>query len=290
MSKTSKTVLAFGASGKFAGLVVPELVRRGARVRGWVHRPEQADEARRQGAEETVVADLQNPSALKEALLGVDTVFYIAPAFMPGEPEAGVRVVELAKAAGVRRFVFSSVIHPSLSLVNHAGKAPVEAAILGSGMEYAILQPAVYFQNLRSSWARVVETGVLSEPWTAETRFSRVDYRDVAEVAALALTDDRLLNGTFELCADGWLNRHDLAKQIGQVLGRPIKAAKSQGSAATNSNSSNPQAAALKAMVEWYDHHDLLGNALVLRTILGREPRTLLAFFEELGSAHRPVN
>jgi len=31
-----------------------------------------------------------------------------------------------------------------------------------------------------------------------------------------------------------------------------------------------------------YDRHDLLGNALTLRAILGREPRTLRAYFEEL--------
>lgn len=59
------------------------------------------------------------------------------------------------------------------------------------------------------SWPEVRETGVLGEPWSAETRFSRVDYRDVAEVAAIALTDDRLLYGTYQLCADGHLNRHD---------------------------------------------------------------------------------
>jgi hypothetical protein len=35
-------------------------------------------------------------------------------------------------------------------------------------------------------------------------------------------------------------------------------------------------------MFDWYDRHSLLGNALTLRAILGREPRTLRAYFEEL--------
>jgi len=51
------------------------------------------------------------------------------------------------------------------------------------------------------------ETGAIGEPWSNETRFSRVDYRDVAEVAAIALTEDRLLYRTYELCAEGWLRR-----------------------------------------------------------------------------------
>ncbi len=45
---------------------------------------------------------------------------------------------------GVRRFVFSSVIHPVLSqLSNHAAKAPVEEAVLNSNLEYTFLHPTL---------------------------------------------------------------------------------------------------------------------------------------------------
>jgi len=153
------------------------------------------------------------------ALKGVDAVFYIAPAFLPDEAEIGKGMVESAKRAGVRRFVFSSVIHPVLNaLGNHAQKAPVEEAVLTSEMEYTFLHPTVFFQNFTEAWPKIVETGVLAEPWSVDTRFSRVDYRDVAEAAAIALTEDRLLYGTFELCVDGWLNRKDVAAIIGEVL------------------------------------------------------------------------
>lgn len=37
-----------------------------------------------------------------------------------------------------------------------------------------------------ASWAAVVKTGMLAEPYSAEKRMTRVDYRDVAEVAAIA--------------------------------------------------------------------------------------------------------
>jgi hypothetical protein len=50
-------------------------------------------------------------------------------------------------------------------------------------------------------------SGILAEPYSAERRMSRVDYRDVAEAAAIVLTSHRLLFGTFELCAEGYLNR-----------------------------------------------------------------------------------
>ena len=44
------TILAVGAAGKFAGLVIPELARRGARVRGLVRDPNQSDAVRKRGA------------------------------------------------------------------------------------------------------------------------------------------------------------------------------------------------------------------------------------------------
>ena len=285
MSKPISTVLAVGAAGPSAGLVVPALARRGVKVRGFIRDTRQADAARRGGAAEVAVGDLSDAASVDAALAGVDAVFYIAPAFIPDEAEIGLRMVSAAKRAGVRRIVFSSVIYPSLSaLVNHAAKAPVEEAILTSGLEYTFLQPALFFQNLTWSWPRVMQTGVFAEPWSTETRVARVDYRDVAEAAAIALTTDRLLFGTYELCAEGNLNRHDVAAVMSTVLGRHIKAAVAhrEPSGQASDSSKEQQAAAMQRMFKWYDTHGLPGNPLVLRSILGREPLTLLSFLAEL--------
>lgn len=73
---------------------------------------------------------------------------------MPDEVAIGKSIVEAAKQAGVRRFVFSSVIDPILSaLVNHAAKAPVEEAILDSDMEYTFLHPTLFFQGMARAWS-----------------------------------------------------------------------------------------------------------------------------------------
>ena len=165
MTSTTPTVLAVGAPGPSAGLVVPELAKRGARVRGLIRDVSQENAVRKNGAAEVAVGDLRDRAGLDAALEGVDAVFYFAPAFMPDEAAVGKGVVDAAKRAGVRRFVFSSVIDPVIgALDNHIGKAPVEEAIIESGMEYAILQPTLFFQNLAGGWPRVVETGVFAEP------------------------------------------------------------------------------------------------------------------------------
>ncbi len=283
-SAGSSKVLAVGASGKFAGLVIPQLAHRGATVRGLVHQSKEGEIVRQHGASEVAVADLQDRASMDTALQGIDSVFYIAPAFMPSEAEVGKGVVEAARQAGVRRFVFSAVIHPILSpLSNHAAKGPVEEAVLASDMEYTFLQPSMFLQNYAESWPKVVKTGVLAEPWSTQTRFSRVDFRDVAEVAAVALTEDRLLYGTFELCSEIPRNRVEVAQIIGDVLGREIKAEK-QEPPSDAGGSPDPQQAAMKPMLQWYDKHGLMGNALTLQAILGRPPRTMKQYFEELAS------
>lgn len=283
MTTQSLKILAVGASGPFAGLVVPELARRGATVRALIHDGAKAELVRKRGAAEVVVADLADRTALEAALQGMDAVFYMAPAFLPNEAAVGVGLVEAARAAGVRRFVFSSVIHPILSaLANHAQKAPVEEAVLTSGMEYVFLHPTVFFQNFTPAWPRIVESGVLAEPWSTDTRFSRVDYRDVAEAVAIALTEDRLLYGTFECCAEGWHDRTEVAAIISEVLGRPIRAERVDPKRVAAG--AGPGAPMLEAMFGWYDQRGLMGNALPLRAALGREPRTLRHFFEELAA------
>jgi uncharacterized protein YbjT (DUF2867 family) len=272
-----KTILAVGAAGQFAGLTVTALSQGGARVRGLVRNVEQGNEAQRLGAAEVVIGDLRDLRSVDAALAGVDAVFYIAPAFLPDEAEVGKRFVEAVERSGARRIVFSSVIHPVLAeLVNHAAKAPVEAAILDSGLEYTLLHPALYFQNYARTWPTVVESGVLAEPWSAESRFSRVDYRDVADVASIALLEDRLLCGTFELCADGKLSRDEVAELISDVTGREIRAHR------LDPDTLGEASSVMRPMFAYYDRHGLVGSSLPLRAILDREPRTLRAYFEEL--------
>ena len=272
-------ILVTGASGRTGGAVLSALAGSGAWVRGLVRTPAQAESVRAGGAAEVAVGDLTDMPSIEVALAGMNGLFYVPPAFLPREAEVGQRVIAAAKNAGLRRIVFSSVIHPVIShLANHAAKAPVEEAILDSGLKYSLLHPALFYQNLDASWDRIVQTGVLAEPWSADTRFSRVDYRDVAETAAIALTSDRLLYGTFELCSDGHSDRHDMARLIGAALGRDIKVGR------IDPTKLPPAQAPLKPMFEHYDHSGLLGNALTLRAILGREPRTLKAYIAELAS------
>lgn len=293
MAETAKTtagnrILVVGATGRFAGLVVPELVRRGAIVRALVRDQSNTGQAQSLGAAQIAIGDLRDRGSLDLALEGIDGVFHLGPAFEPDEAAMGVAMVEASVRAGVRKFVFSSVIQPTNTrLKNHAAKIPVEDALYSSTLEYTILHPANFMQNLRSAWPVIVEHGVFSEPFPKTARLARVDYRDVAEVAAIALTEDRLAYATLELCADGRHNREEIAAMMASALGRPIEAGEisfHEWAAPARAKYTGKQLGLLAKVHEHYAAVGLGGNSLSLRAALGREPRSLRAFIEELAA------
>jgi uncharacterized protein YbjT (DUF2867 family) len=287
-SPPQPTVLVVGAAGRFAGLVVPELARRGASVRALIRHEPQAASVRARGAAQIGLGDLRDLRSLDAALDGVDGVFHIGPAFAPDEAELGLNMVAAARRAGVRRFVFSSVIQPTdVALANHASKIPVEQALFASGMAFTILHPANFFQNLTGAFAGIVNSGRFAEPFPATTPIARVDYRDVAEVAALALTGDALAYGSFELCADGAATRQDIAGWIAEATGRPIEAAEARfadWSAQARTPYDPAQLAMLEKVHEHYAAQGLRGNSLTLRALLGRAPRSLRDYIHELAA------
>jgi uncharacterized protein YbjT (DUF2867 family) len=273
-----------GATGANAGLVLPELTKRGHVVRALVRNEQRAVSARTAGAEETVIGDLTHPPSLAVALKDIDGVFHIGPAFAEREAEMGVSMVNAAKSAGARKFVFSGVIHPTISaMTNHAAKQPVEESLFASGLDFTVLQPAMFMQNLAPLWPDIRDRGRFALPYSDRAKVCWVDYRDVAEVAALAFSTDRLGHGTFELCAPGLVDRVAMAAMAGEVLGRPVSAEVTPLHEFASVVPEGPQRDGLTRMMAHYDRHGFAGgNSLVLQAILGREPRTLLDYFREL--------
>jgi uncharacterized protein YbjT (DUF2867 family) len=281
------SVLVVGAAGRFAGLVVPELARRGAVVRGLVRNAENAAIAQKNGAAEAVLGDLRDARSLDEAMRGVDAVFHVGPAFVRDEAQLGLNVVAAAQRNGVSKVVFSGVAHPSDQLANHVSKRPVEDALFRSGLEFVVLQPVTLFQNIEAPWPGVLEHGLFAEPFAASSRIARVDYRDVAEAAAIALTEDRLTYGTFELCSGEMPDRHEIAAAMSEVLGRPVRAAEmnfDDWAAVAGTGFDAAQLALFGEVFRTYTEHGLRANGLVLETVLRRRPRTLRDYLRDLAA------
>ncbi len=275
-----------GATGAYAGLVLPELKKRAVTVVALVQDEDKAKKAKEAGADKTVIGSLDDEASLLTAARGMDGVFHIIPAFH-NEIAAGVNMVNAAKAAGVKKFVFSSVYHPSLSLVNHAQKRPAEEALYQSGMDYTILQPAMYMQMLAESLQSAQDSGKITGAYSKDSKMSYVDYHDVAEAAALAMTGTELSYGTFELCSPGMYSRVDLAAIISKAIGKNVVAEDIPTEQWAQQVKIPPgeMREGIITMTKEYDRYGLSGgNSLMLKTILKREPKTVTQFINELAA------
>jgi uncharacterized protein YbjT (DUF2867 family) len=270
-----------GATGRYGQLVLDQLLRREVTVRALVRSRQRADAARERGAHEAVVADLTRPDTLGPAVADMDGVFHIGPGLHPHEAEMGTALVAAARAAKVAKFVFSGVIHPSIAaLSNHAAKLPVEDALYGSGMDFTVLQPARFMQTLSDYW--LTDRDQLAMPYSVTSAMSWVDYRDVAEVAAIAMTSDQLSYGTFELSSPGILDGLRTAALLSEITGRPFTAVHTPAPIYAQ-RLPEPRRAAFLSMMAYYDRVGLpAGNSAVLTTVLDREPRTVTTFLREL--------
>jgi uncharacterized protein YbjT (DUF2867 family) len=258
-------VVMVGATGRHAHWVLHELTKRGVEVRALVRNEERAQVARHNGAAETVIGDLTEPVSLIDAVAGMEGVFHIGPAHAAREADMGLAMVDAARAAGVRKFVFSGVIHPSISAMTN--------------------QPARFMQNFERSWNDIVEHDRLAQPYSLAAKMCSVDYRDVAEVAALAMTGSELSYGTFELCAPGMQDSYETAAILSEVLGRPITPVQIPLDQFAAQLPEGAFRDGMKRMMAHYDRRGLPGgNALVLRAILRREPRSLRDYFAELAA------
>ena len=100
----------------------------------------------------------------------------------------GFAMVDAAVAAGVKNFVFSSVLHAiTTDLVQHAIKRDIEEHLLSSGLEFTILQPANYMLPLKLK--SVFSDSVFKLSWSLDRRQSLVDLDDVTDVAMEVLAN-----------------------------------------------------------------------------------------------------
>ena len=288
-------ILVVGASGAVGIPTIRHLVRRGATVRALTSNQKSAERLTELGVAETVVGDFRSDADVARATQGVDSVMHIPPRFTEDEAEIGFRVIDAAKDAGVGHIVFCSAYHPQMrKLGHHWSKLLVEEAVIESGLDFTILQPSMFMQNVRVEWAQVAEKGVYPRPYSPDRKMSLVDTDDLGEAAAIILTEDGYRGATFELCGAESLTHTEMAAIFSEVLDRPVEAINRDlgewESWARERGWAEWSIETYKNMCLHYDAHGYPGgNPLILRTILGREPGGYRAFAERLAMEMAPA-
>jgi uncharacterized protein YbjT (DUF2867 family) len=214
-------ILVIGGTGKVGSKLVAELLRRGAQVRVITRSLDRAA-ALPAGSEPTLGDIVGDPEACAPAFRDVDAVFMLNAASAQ-EAVEGLLAVELARAAGVRRFVYQSVHRlDDLAYLPHvAPKLVIQRAVVNSGMDYTLLCPNHFYQNDEECRGLLLQERLYVQP-IGMVGCWRVDTRDVAEAAAIVLTTGGHGGQSYNLVGPGQLTGEECAAAWSRAFGRRI--------------------------------------------------------------------
>jgi len=213
MSAESK-FLVLGATGKTGRRVVAQLRAMGA--------PLVAASRAGSGAVDGVDFEWSDPRSHAPALEGVSAVYLVAPTSLGGDPAPMmIDFIQRAMEREVRRFVLLSA-----SLLPRGGPAmgAVHAWLAENAPEWAVLRPSWFMQNFSEALhAQTIQSDGAIYSATGEGRVGFVDADDIAACAAATLTGEPAPNRDYVLTGPGTLSYADVAAQISQASGAPVR-------------------------------------------------------------------
>ncbi|WP_405642534.1 NAD(P)H-binding protein [Streptomyces uncialis] len=263
-ASSTAPVLVLGGTGKTGRRVAAELTRRGHTARP----------ASRRG---DTRFDWSDPATWEAAIDGARAV-YLVDSESPEAPDQVRAFVRLAADQGVERLVLLSArVWEELDNGSREGLA-VEDAVTGSGLAWTILRPAWFAQNFTEApfVNTLLTAGELRLP-TGEGREAFVDLDDLAEVAAVALTEDGHAGRTYVLSGPRALTFGEAVAEISAAAGRPLTfvALTDEEYLAEQKAAGVPQEMA-DLLLYLFQHIRADGSAAIgdgVRRALGREPR-----------------
>lgn len=216
-TKSGRTILVTGATGKQGGVAARRLLHQGWTVRALVRDPgaEAATALARAGAD-LVQGDLDSPETVTAAVEGAYGIFAISPvAYGPRgwdtelEYARGAALTDAAASAGVEHFVFTSIATiPGHDTPGSAGKRRIEERIEASGMRWTHLRPVRFMENYLLTTPLVegvrlidgLRDGVHRHLFRPDHGMQVIAVEDIAVFASLAFDDpDRFAGRALEL-------------------------------------------------------------------------------------------
>jgi uncharacterized protein YbjT (DUF2867 family) len=212
-------ILVSGATGNVGSEVVRELLARGADVRATDYDIARV-QARFGNAVEAAALDFLHPETAAPAMAGVDGMFLLRPPQISDVEATLFPVIDAAVAAGVKRFVFLSLI--GIENLKRAPHYKVEQRLQALGLDFTFLRCSFFMQNLNTSLrADIRDRSEIYIP-VGQAKTSFLDVRDIGGVAALTLTQDGHSRKAYDLTGSEALDYFEVADLLSEVLGRKV--------------------------------------------------------------------
>lgn len=233
-----KTLAVIGATGKQGGSVVRAVLKEftSYKVRAITRDPtkESSTNLKMLGCE-VVQGDSNDPEALKEALRGVDTLFFMTtPGSKPGaEYEQGKTIADAAIAAGVQFIIFSSlpgvnqISGGKYKVLHFDEKFEIEQYIRSSGLNCTFVWPGLFAQNFFTVLKPrpIGDDGIYAIfnciPGNVKVPLVDIDQGIGAFVASILSSPQQFASKT-NVLAGGMYSFDDLAAQLSQSTGKKV--------------------------------------------------------------------
>jgi uncharacterized protein YbjT (DUF2867 family) len=227
-------ILIVGVTGVLGRATARQLLEAGYKVRGLTRNPDKAADLKQLGAE-IVQGDLIDPASLKRACEGVDAVLASAHQLMGTgkytsqavDDEGHRALIDAAKAAGVKHFVYTSAqyVSPNHPTDFYRTKVKVEEYLKSSGLSYTILRPPALMEwhvhNLLG--ATILTTGKTTIYGSGNNPCNFMAGKDVAHIAVIALTDPKMKNRIIEMGGPDNVTKNQIAEMYGRFAGKKPK-------------------------------------------------------------------
>jgi len=232
--------------------------------------------------------DFDDPESLRRALEGVDRAFLLTNSTERTEAQQ-IAFVEAAQAQRVGHVVYLSQLasdpQSAVRFLRYHGA--VEAALRNSTVGWTFVRPNLILQAY-IPFAPMIAQGALQAP-IGDAAVSVVDARDIAAVAAAALTEDGHVGKTYTVTGPAAVTHAEIATELGDAVGRTVRFESIPPGAflAALTGGGMPEWQA-EGLVEDYDHYDRGEASAVspdVAQVTGTSPRSLRDFAHDYSDA-----
>jgi uncharacterized protein YbjT (DUF2867 family) len=286
-------ILVTGSTGTVGSLVVRDWATHGVSVRALTRHP---DQAAFPAGVIPVKGDMTDIPSMRAALQDVDTLFLLN-AVVADEVTQAISTLSLARAAGIERIVYLSVLNSDMytDVPHFAGKYAVERMIEQFDLPVTVLRPSYFMQNDAGLRDGLTQYGRYDMP-IGDVGIAMVDVRDIAEIAVTSLLRRAharapLPREVIEITGPDMLTGDALATIWSSVLGKPVTYGGNDLDAWENvmAGVMPPWAAYdLRLMLARFHVDGMRGKAHsvdILAGLLGHSPRSYRNFAAELVQA-----
>ena len=158
---------------------------------------------------------------------------------------------------------------------------------MNSELPYVILQPAVFMQMFTPGLQSVKHGGPFVQKFftSNQAKMTFLDLEDYGEAVSRIIEAGSFVYGTYELCADGAYNLTDLEAILSDITGRKVSSSFLRDEDFLVASHMDPNGYAGQTLLTMFHHYNkssFCGNGFTLAQILGREPKTIKNYIQNI--------